>query len=111
VWGYSGKAITMTVPIGVDPALLGLSAAVENAGAGSMAGAAGAAAPEITAVQPPGADGASVAAAEGMNARGAATMGLMADLTTVRSLFADTIGINGVSYAGVDLINQATLAF
>jgi PE family len=100
----------MTVPIGVDPALLGMSAAVETAGAGSMAGASGAAAPEITAVLPPGADGASVAAAEGLNARGAATVGLMADLTTVRSLFADTIGVNGVSYAAVDAINQATLA-
>ena len=101
----------MTVPIGVDPALLGLSAAVENAGASSMAGASGAAAPEFSAVLPPGADGASVAAGEGLNARGAATMGLMSDLTTVRSLFADTIGMNGVGYAGVDLINQATLAF
>jgi len=90
--------------------LLGMSAAVENAGAASMAGAAGAASPEIAAVLPPGLDGASVAAAEGLNARGAATMGLMADLTTVRSLFAETIGANGVGYAAVDGINQATLA-
>jgi hypothetical protein len=101
----------MTSPIGVETALLGTSAAMEAAGAGTMTGTTAGAAPEITAVLPPGADGASAAFAAALNARGAETLALMADLTTVRALFADTIGVSGLSYAAVDGINQAMLAF
>ena len=100
----------MTVPIGVNPAVLALSSAVETAGAASMAGAALGAAPTMTTVLPPGADAASAAAAAGLNARGAAALGVLADLTAVRALFADTVGVNGVSYAAADAINQASLA-
>jgi len=94
----------------VNPALLGMSAAVETAGTSAMAGAAGGAAPTITAVMPPGADGASVAASAGLNARGAAAMALMANLTAVRGMFATNVGVNGVSYAAMDAVNEASLA-
>jgi PE family len=100
----------MTGPIGVNPALLGLSSAIETAGAAAMAGVTGSAAPTMTMVLPPGADPTSAAAAAGLNARGAAALAVMADLTTVRALFAQTVGVNGVSYAAVDAINQASLA-
>jgi hypothetical protein len=100
----------MTVPIGVSPELLGLSSAMETAGAGTMAGATGATAPEMTCILPPGNDAASIAAADALMVRGGAAVGMMSDLTTVRGLFAATIGANGAGYAAVDAINQATLA-
>jgi hypothetical protein len=100
----------MTVPIGVSPELLGLSSAVEAAGAGTMAGATGGTAPEMTCVLPPGNDAASIAVADALVMRGAAAVGMMTDLTTVRGLFAGTIGANGAGYAAVDGINQAMLA-
>jgi hypothetical protein len=95
--------------IGVDPALLGTSAAAETAGASTMAGAMSGAGPEICSVLPPGADGASVAAAAGFNARGAATEAMMAELVAMRELFATTVGVNGVSYAAVDAVGQSML--
>ena len=100
----------MTVPIGVNPAPLGLSAGIETAGAGTLAGATGAAAPAITAVLPPGGDAASAAASAGLNARGAETVAMTTELTTMGSLFADTVGVNGIGYAEVDGINEAALA-
>lgn len=96
--------------IGVDSPLLGLAAAIEAAGSGVMGGAAAGAAPTVAAVLPPGGDVASAAAAAGLSARGAAALAMMTELATVRSLFASTIGVNGVSYAAQDAINQATLA-
>jgi hypothetical protein len=96
--------------IGVDPALLGASAGVENAGAASMAGAMGAAAPLVCGVQPMGADVPSLTAAEALNARGAATEAMMTQLATMRGLFGDTIGVNGVSYAAVDSTSKAILS-
>jgi hypothetical protein len=95
--------------LGVDPALLGTSAAVEAAGAGTMAGAAGGAAPEITMIVGPGLDGASLALAAGFNARGLATDAMMTELTTYRSLFSDTVAMNGVGYAGVDVASKALI--
>jgi hypothetical protein len=95
----------VTLPIGVDPALLGMSAGVENAGAASMAAAAGAAAPEIIAVLPPGADAVSAAAAAALNARGAATTAAMSEFIAMRGLFADTMGVSGVSYAATETAN------
>ena len=50
--------------IGVDAPLLGLSSAIQGASAGSMAGTTAGAAPEVTAVLPPGGDAASAAAAQ-----------------------------------------------
>jgi len=35
---------------------------------------------------------------------------MMTELTTMGSLFADTVGVNGIGYAAVDGINEATLA-
>lgn len=100
----------MSMPIMVVPEVLGLGSAVENAGAATMAGATGATGPEMTAVLPPGLDGASLAAADALIGRGATAIGMMTNLTVVRTLFAETIGSNGVGYAAVDALNQATLA-
>ena len=100
----------MSFLIGVDPAMLAASAGVENAGAASMAGAMASAAPLVCSVVPPGGDAVSAAAAVGLNARGAATEAMMAQLITMRALFADTIGVNGVSYAATDTIGQAILS-
>lgn len=100
----------MTLPILVDPALLGTAAATESAGAASIAGASAAAAPTITAVLPPGIDEVSVGAAAALNARGAATTGVLAEFTAMRGMFADNVGVSGASYAGVEIAN-ATDAF
>jgi hypothetical protein len=100
----------MSMPIMVIPEVLALGSAVENAGAATMGAATGATGPELTAVLPPGLDGASIAAADALIGRGATSIGMMTNLTVVRTMFAETIGVNGVSYAAVDGINQATLA-
>lgn len=94
--------------IGVDPAVLAMSAGIENAGAASMAAATAASAPMCTVV-PPGTDAPSAAAAGGLNARGAATQAMMSELVAMRALFGDTVGVNGVSYAAVDAVSQATM--
>jgi hypothetical protein len=96
--------------IGVDPAMLAASSGVENAGAASMQAAAAAAAPLTCSVLPMGGDTVSVGAAAGLNARGAVTQAMMAELSAMRGLFADTIGVNGVSYAATDTIGQAILS-
>jgi hypothetical protein len=100
----------MTMPIMVVPEVLALGSAVENAGAATMAGATGATGPEMTAVLPLGLDGASIAAQGALVGHGATAIGMMTGLTAARTVFAETIGVNGVSYAAVDGINQATLA-
>jgi PE family protein len=96
--------------IGVDAPLLGLSSAIQGATAGTMAGTTAGAAPEVTAVLPPGGDGASAAAAAGLSARGAAAIAMLTDLTTSHALFADTVGVSGLSYTAQDGINQVALA-
>jgi hypothetical protein len=96
--------------IGVDAPLLGLSSAIQGATAGSMAGTTVGAAPEVTAILPPGGDAASAAAAAGLSARGAAAVAMLTELTTGHSLFADTIGVSGLSYTAQDGINQVALA-
>jgi hypothetical protein len=96
--------------IGVDPAVLAASAGVENAGAATMASAMASAAPLVCSVLPPRGDTVSAAAAAGLNARGAATEAMMTELTAMRALFGDTIGVNGVSYAATDMIGQAILS-
>ena len=35
---------------------------------------------------------------------------MMTELTTTGSLFSDIVGVNGIGYAAVDGINEATLA-
>jgi hypothetical protein len=99
----------MTAPIGVDAPMVGTAAAVETAGAGTMAGTAAGAAGPMSAVVGPGAEDASIQAAVGFAARGAETDALLAQLTTVRSLFAATMASSGVAYEATDLLNQASL--
>jgi PE family len=99
----------MTAPIGVDAPMVGTAAAVETAGAGTMAGTSAGAAAPMSAVVGPGVEDASIAAAAGFAARGAETDALMAQLTTVRSLFAATMASSGVAYEATDLLNQASL--
>lgn len=96
--------------IGVDAPLLGLSAAIQSTTAGTMAGTTAGAAPEVATVLPPGGDAASAAAAAGLSARGAAAIAMLTELTTSHGLFADTVGVSGVSYAAQDGINQVALA-
>ncbi|WP_094287343.1 PE domain-containing protein [Mycobacterium lehmannii] len=99
----------MTVPIGIDPALLGMLSAAESAGAATMAaGASGAAAP-MTAVLPPGSDPASMAAASALNARGAAAVAALTQLTMTRAMFANTVGVNGATSAAMDVVQQTAL--
>ena len=96
--------------IGVDAPLLGLSSAVQGATAGSMAGTTAGAAPEVCTVLPLGGDAASAAAAAGLSARGAAAIAMLTELTTGHSLFADTVGVSGLSYAAQDGISQVALS-
>jgi hypothetical protein len=96
--------------IGVDAPLLGLSSAIQGATAATMAGTTTGAAPEVSAVLPPGGDAASAAAASGLSARGAAAIAMLSELTMGHGLFADTVGVSGVSYAAQDGINQVALA-
>jgi hypothetical protein len=63
----------------------------------------------MSAVVGPGVEDASIEAAAGFAARGAETDALMAQLTTVRSLFAATMASSGVAYEATDLLNQASL--
>jgi hypothetical protein len=100
----------MGITAAVDSELLGLSSGIETASTGAMAGASSGASPMITAVLPPGADAPSATVSAALNARGAATLAMLAELTGVRSLFADTIGVSGVSYAAVDAVGQSMLS-
>jgi hypothetical protein len=94
----------------VETGVLAASAAAENAGAGSMLAAMGAAAPLTCAVLPPSGDAPGAMAAAGLNARGAATQAMMTELAGMRSLFGDTIGVNGASYAATDAIGSTILS-
>ncbi|MDT5012064.1 MAG: hypothetical protein QOH57_3681, partial [Mycobacterium sp.] len=58
----------------VDTGLLGTAASAEATGTATMASATAAAAPEISAVLPPGSDSVSMRAAAVLSARGAETM-------------------------------------
>jgi PE family len=100
----------MTLGISVDPLLLGSAAGTEGAGAASMGAAGSGAAPAITTVLPAGGDSVSAAAAAALNARGAATMGALAEFIAMRQNFAATIGVNGASYAGTEVMNTAAIA-
>ena len=94
----------------VDPALLGVAASTETAGTATMASAAAAAAPAISGVLPPGADSVSVRASAALNARGAATTGIMADYIAMRGMLAGAIGSSGATYSAVEATNAATAA-
>lgn len=61
-------------------------------------------------ILPPGGDAASAAAAAGLSARGAAAIAMLAELTAGHGLFADTVGVSGVSYSAQDAIQQVALA-
>ena len=99
----------MTLPISVDPALLGATAGAESAGAASMAGAGAGASPAITAVLPSGSDTVSAAAAAALNARGAATMGALSEFVAMRQMFASTVGVSGASYGLTEALNAAAI--
>lgn len=94
----------------VDGVVVATGAAVEGAGAATMAGTSSGAAPAITAVVPLGAEDASAAAAAGFNARGAETLAMMAQLTGSRGLFSETMSANGLAYTATDAANQAVLS-
>ena len=119
-WAEGGK----TPPIGLDrlrelgyrivifpiSTLLAATAGMrqvlgEIARSGTPAGAMAAAAPEVTAVLPPGGDAASAAAAAGLSARGAAAVAMLTELTTGHAMFADAVGVSGVSYTAQDAIS------
>jgi len=86
------------------------SAAAEDAGAATMGGTMAGAAGPVTAILPPGAEDASAAAAAAFAARGAETQAMLAQLVTVRGLFAATMSSSALAYTAVDAINEATLA-
>jgi hypothetical protein len=101
----------MTSPLMlINSPLLAMASATENAGAATMGGTMAGAAGPVTAILPPGAEDASAAAAAAFAARGAETEAVLAQLTTVRALFAETVGTSGVAYTAMDAINEATLA-
>lgn len=99
----------MSAPIGIDAPLVATAAAVETAGAGTMAGTSAGAAAPMSAVVGPGLEDASIEAAAGFAARGAETSAVMAQLTMVRSLFAATMASSGLAYEATDALNQAAL--
>lgn len=94
----------------INAPLLAASAAEEDAGAATMGGTMAGAAGPVTAIMPPGAEDASAAAVAAFVARGAETEAMLAQLTTVRALFAQTVAASGVGYTAIDAINEATLA-
>lgn len=100
----------MTVPLLINAPVLAAASATEGAGAATMGGTMAGAAVPVTAVLPPGAEDASVAAAAAFVARGAETEAMLAQLTVVRTLFAQTIAASGVGYAACDATNEAALA-
>src|ERR1700709_1774516 len=101
----------MTSPLMlINSPLLAMSSATENAGAATMGGTMAGAAGPVTAIVPPGAEDASALAAAAFAARGAETTAVLAQLTSVRGLFAATMASSGVAYAAMDAINEATLA-
>lgn len=100
----------MTSPLLVNSPLLAAAAAFEDSGAATMGGTMAGAAGPVTGVLPPGAEDASAAAAAAFVAHGAATDALLSQLTTIRGLFAGTVGASGAAYAATDAINEATLA-
>jgi hypothetical protein len=100
----------MTGFIGVLAPTLGMQAATETAGVSTMAGVDGAAAAVTCAVLPPSIDDAGVALAAAINARGAATQAMMAQLMATRAMYAATVGVSGISYTATDVVTQTTLA-
>ncbi|MCG5433044.1 PE domain-containing protein [Mycobacterium sp. MYCO198283] len=94
----------------VDSPALAAAAGKESAGAATMAAAAAAAAPAISAVLPAGADTASAMAAAALNARGAATTGILTEYVAMRELFAGAVGSSGATYSAVEGISAATAA-
>jgi hypothetical protein len=100
----------MTVPLLINSPLLAMSSATEDAGVATMGGTMAGAAGPVTAILPPGAEDASAAAAAAFVARGAETEAMLAQLTAVRALFAQTIAASGVAYTAMDALNEATLA-
>ena len=101
----------MTSPVMlINSPLLAMAAATESAGAATMGGTMAGAAGPVTAILPPGAEDASAAAAAAFAARGAETEAVLAQLTTVRALFAETVASSGVAYVAMDAMNEATLA-
>jgi hypothetical protein len=99
----------MTLPISVDPALLGSASAVEGAGAATMAGVGAGAAPAITAVLPAGVDSVSTLASTVLSQRGAATIAALTEYVTQRQMFASTVGLSGASYGLTELLNTVAL--
>jgi PE family len=100
----------MTAPIGIDAPLVATAAAVETAGSATMAGTTAGAAAPMCGVVGPGVEDASIEAALGFAARGAETSALMAQLTTVRALFAGTMASSGLAYTATDALNEAALS-
>jgi PE family len=101
----------MTSPqILVNAPVVAGSAATENAGAATMGATMGGAAGPVMAVMPPGSEDASAAAAAAFIARGAETEAMMAQLTVVRTLFAETMASSAAGYTGIDVINEGLLA-
>jgi len=100
----------MTAPMGIDAPVVAMAAATETAGAGTMAGTSAGATAPISAIVGPGVEDASLEAAAGFSARGAETAAMMAQLTTVRGLFAETMASSGLAYTATDALNQAALA-
>lgn len=102
--------LRMSAPIMVNSPLLAASSAFEQGGAATMGGTMAAAQAPVTAVLPPGSEDASVAAAAGFAAHGVLTGAVLTQLTTVRELFAATMGTSAVAYSAMDALNEATLA-
>jgi hypothetical protein len=94
----------------INAPLVAGSAATEEGGAATMAATMGGAAGPVTAILPPGTEDASAAAAAAFAARGAETAAMLAQLSAVRSLFADTVAASAAGYTAVDGINEALLA-
>lgn len=51
-----------------------------------------------------------MAVAAALNARGAAAVAALTQLTMTRAMFAGNVGVNGTSYAAMDVLQQTALA-
>ncbi len=100
----------MTSPLMAAAPILAASSGFESAGAATMAGTMAGAAEPVTAIIPPGADDASIAAAAGTTARGVEMIAALTQLSTVRELFGATIGASGAAYTATDVIGAAILS-
>lgn len=96
--------------LNVDPATVGASAATEEGISVGIAATTSAAAAALTAVLPMGADLDSIEFAAAVNAAGASYLGVAAEHSANRSMFAGAQNLAAATYATTEAIRDTALA-